>query len=118
MSRSPPGQSLPGWDGEGTLHCYLLDYLNKRNYTKAARAFAEESGMLTDAAVPIDAPQGLLFECAALLSRFRHFRSLRCARRWWSVFWDVFLAHTGKANNRYASVYVNVSPSSPCFSIQ
>lgn len=44
------------------LHIYMWDYCQKRNFHKAAQAFISEAGISPDQHVPIDAPQGLLYE--------------------------------------------------------
>lgn len=63
------------WEGDRMLHIYLWDYFRKRGYSMAAQALSSEAGLAPDQEVPIDAPQGLLFE-------------------WWAVFWEVFTARS------------------------
>ncbi|GAA99295.1 uncharacterized protein L969DRAFT_47203 [Mixia osmundae IAM 14324] len=75
------------WHGEGTLNAYIYDYLRRRNFANAAQAFAQDARVDPNQAVPIDSPQGLLFE-------------------WWTVFWDIFMARTGLAGSPAANMYV------------
>ncbi|KAJ9121178.1 hypothetical protein QFC24_004852 [Naganishia onofrii] len=66
-----------GWDGDVMLHLYIHDYLVKRQFTEAAAALRTEAALGDQIVVPIDCPQGLLYE-------------------WWAVFWDVFSTNNGK----------------------
>ena len=59
------------------LHLYIHDYLVKRQFTEAAAALRTEAALGDQIVVPIDCPQGLLYE-------------------WWAVFWDVFSTNNGK----------------------
>lgn len=75
------------------LHLYIHDYLSKRNFTAAAQALNDEASLGSQTVVPVDAPQGLLYE-------------------WWSVFWDVFSAgNPGKGGQPTADAqaYIEVS---------
>jgi hypothetical protein len=81
------------------LHLYIHDYLTKRSFTAAAQALNEEASLGNQTVVPVDAPQGLLYE-------------------WWSVFWDVFSAgNPGKAGqptaDAQAYIEVNTKVSRP-----
>lgn len=70
------------------LHVYIMDYLQKRNFTQSAGALAAEAGISEHTAVPVDAAQGLLFE-------------------WWTVFWEIFTAgQGGKQGMPEAMLYV------------
>lgn len=44
------------------LDMYIADYLSKRGYYTSAQAVVREAGLGKDNKVPIDAPQGLLYE--------------------------------------------------------
>ncbi|KAJ9120912.1 hypothetical protein QFC22_002847 [Naganishia vaughanmartiniae] len=78
-SQGPQAAPPPvnGWDGDVMLHLYIHDYLVKRQFTEAAAALRIEAGLGDHIVVPIDCPQGLLYE-------------------WWAVFWDVFSTNNGK----------------------
>lgn len=69
------------WEGDRMLHIYLWDYFRKRGYNHAAQALVSEAGLLPNQEVPIDAPQGLIFE-------------------WWTVFWEIFTARSSDASQR------------------
>lgn len=78
------------------MHLYIHDYLTKRSFTAAAQALNEEASLGNQTVVPVDAPQGLLYE-------------------WWSVFWDVFSAgNPGKAGQPTADAqaYIEVNTKS------
>ena len=60
------------------LDTYVLDYLHRRGFRKAASAFSTEAGVPLESPVPFDAPQGLLFE-------------------WWEAFWLILCAGAGAA---------------------
>ena len=64
MNTAHDRPSAPGsqWNGDRMLHIYMWDYCQKRNFHKAAQAFISEAGLSPDQHVPIDAPQGLLYE--------------------------------------------------------
>ena len=48
--------------GTPRLDLYIADYLAKRGYHQAAQQVIHEAGLGKDSKVPIDAPQGLLYE--------------------------------------------------------
>lgn len=82
----------------------------KRGWTETASAFANDAGINEDEwkGPPIEAPQGLLYEYVGVTFSLRGSHE----RRWWSVFWDVFIARsqsTGK-RNVMADTYVEVRP--------
>ena len=69
---------------------YIWDYCQKRNFKSTAAAFVAEAGISTDQPIPINAPEGFLYE-------------------WWTVFWDVFSARTGgKEGSKDALTYIEV----------
>jgi hypothetical protein len=68
---------------------YLWDYCRKHNYQNTANSLAVEAGLQTDQPLPIDAPEGFLYE-------------------WWSVFWDIFYARVNKTGSEAATAYVEV----------
>ena len=68
---------------------YMYDYLLKRGWHGAARAFAHDAKLAPDFYVPIDAPEGFLFE-------------------WWTVFWDIFDANHSKNGSKQATIYLDV----------
>jgi len=72
------------------LHAYLYDYLTKKGYTATATAFAQETKIKHDKPVPIDAPEGFLYE-------------------WWAVFWDIFEENHSKSGSQEAKAYLDVS---------
>ncbi|KAJ3342473.1 hypothetical protein HDU93_002232 [Gonapodya sp. JEL0774] len=63
------GHEDPDKESRRILEIYILDYLSKRRYNAAARAFSEEAG-LGGAVPPQDLPESFLYE-------------------WWSIFWEV-----------------------------
>lgn len=71
------------------LNVYIYDYCRKRNFQQSARAFFLEAQVPAETIVPIDAPEGFLYE-------------------WWTVFWDVFSAKANKSGSREAVTYVDV----------
>ncbi|PWZ03521.1 hypothetical protein BCV70DRAFT_18751 [Testicularia cyperi] len=71
----PVEQQDKSWQGDRMLHIYLWDYFRKRGFSQAAQALVDEAGVPPDQDVPIDAPQGLIFE-------------------WWTVFWEIFTARS------------------------
>ncbi|KAN0063700.1 hypothetical protein ACQY0O_003750 [Thecaphora frezii] len=77
--RGPSSAPQIAWEGDRMLHIYMWDYCQKRKFHRAAQAFISEAGVSPDQQVPIDAPQGLLYE-------------------WWSVFWDIFTARSMEPN--------------------
>eukprot|EP01136_Pigoraptor_vietnamica_P022891 Opistho-1_new@6266 len=79
-------QKRRGWEADRMLHLYILDYLQKRNFTQSAAAFSSEANV-GDTPIPIDAPGGFLFE-------------------WWGVFWDIFSARVSKSASKEAQQYV------------
>jgi len=89
------------------FHVYMHDYLFKRGYRKAALALLAEA-KIVPMIPPIDAREGLLFECVFWIGL-----SCSCVLnppgRWWSVFWTIF---TEKANGdgptEEALLYVQV----------
>jgi hypothetical protein len=46
------------------FNIYIYDYCHKRGYKKTARELLAEASIPPDSHPPIDARQGLLFECA------------------------------------------------------
>ena len=48
--------------GPSRLDLYIADYLSKRGYHQAAQTVVAEAGLGKENKVPIDAPQGLLYE--------------------------------------------------------
>lgn len=69
----------------------MHDYLLKRQFTEAAAALRSDAGLGDHIVVPIDCPQGLLYE-------------------WWAVFWDVFSTNNGKPQPSPEAIqYMNVS---------
>ncbi|KXS11331.1 hypothetical protein M427DRAFT_147845 [Gonapodya prolifera JEL478] len=59
----------PERDSKKMLDIYIHDYLTKRKFTAAARAFSEEAGLGGAASPGHDVPEGFLYE-------------------WWTTFWD------------------------------
>ncbi|KAL7415627.1 hypothetical protein BDY24DRAFT_381720 [Mrakia frigida] len=55
-------RGLDGWEGGPMLDMYIADYLSKRGYYTSAQTVVREAGLGKDNKVPIDAPQGLLYE--------------------------------------------------------
>ncbi|ORX63835.1 hypothetical protein K493DRAFT_249726 [Basidiobolus meristosporus CBS 931.73] len=84
----PPTKSL--WEGDKMLNTYIYDYCLKRNWTGAAQAFMNEAQVARDSQVPINSPNGFLYE-------------------WWVVFWDIFSARTNKTGSKDALSFVEVS---------
>ncbi|KAH8794600.1 hypothetical protein DL96DRAFT_1305585 [Flagelloscypha sp. PMI_526] len=75
-SQSPSGTPV-SWEGDRMFNIYIYDYCSKRGFKQTAQQLLQEAELPHDAAPPINARQGLLFE-------------------WWSVFWVLFSA---KAQN-------------------
>ncbi|KAK9674606.1 hypothetical protein K7432_017121, partial [Basidiobolus ranarum] len=75
------------WEGDKMLNIYIYDYCVKRNWTNAAQAFMNEAQVARDSQVPIDSPNGFLYE-------------------WWVVFWDIFSARTNKTGSKDAQSFV------------
>ncbi|KAF8159314.1 hypothetical protein B0H34DRAFT_655382 [Crassisporium funariophilum] len=70
---APPAQNdLPGalntisWEGDKMFNIYIYDYCFKRGFRKTARELMQEADIPAEASPPIDARQGLLFECVLL----------------------------------------------------
>ncbi|KAJ3086758.1 hypothetical protein HK102_012554 [Quaeritorhiza haematococci] len=74
------------WEDDKLLNMYIVDYFVKRNFQQSLQAFFIEAQVPREFQVPIEAPQGFLYE-------------------WWSVFWDIFRARSGKGSKE-AIVYV------------
>ncbi|TPX49020.1 hypothetical protein SeLEV6574_g01703 [Synchytrium endobioticum] len=87
-------QPFPETSGGGSnpqqmmLNFYIYDYCKKRNFLQSASTFSVEAQVPADTGVPIDAPEGFLYE-------------------WWSVFWDIFSAKAHKTGSREAISYVD-----------
>ncbi|KAI0029951.1 hypothetical protein K488DRAFT_88213 [Vararia minispora EC-137] len=82
LDAPPASASSISWEGDKMFNIYILDYCNKRGYSKTARELMAEADIQPGSAPPIDARQGLLFE-------------------WWSVFWVLFQAknnHNGSTS--------------------
>ncbi|KAK9670861.1 hypothetical protein K7432_017342 [Basidiobolus ranarum] len=75
------------WEGDKMLNIYIYDYCLKRNWNTAAQAFLNEAQVARDSQVPIDSPNGFLYE-------------------WWAVFWDIFSAKTNKSGSKDAQAFV------------
>ncbi|KZV72191.1 hypothetical protein PENSPDRAFT_546746, partial [Peniophora sp. CONT] len=65
----PPDAQQPplSWEGDKMFNLYILDYCNKRGYTGTAHELQREAGIDPGSVPPIDARQGLLFECVSFL---------------------------------------------------
>ncbi|KAJ7230567.1 hypothetical protein GGX14DRAFT_343869 [Mycena pura] len=61
---SPSLQTL-SWEGDKMFNIYIYDYCFKRGFRKTARELLLEAEIPSDSAPPINARQGLLFECVA-----------------------------------------------------
>ncbi|KAG0145926.1 hypothetical protein CROQUDRAFT_671435 [Cronartium quercuum f. sp. fusiforme G11] len=94
-SHSPP--ELGVWQGDYSLNSYIHDYLSKRGFLATAEKLVEESGMDKSAGWAtnklLNAPQGLLYE-------------------WWTIFWEVFLASSGKSGHPEANMYSQIAKAS------
>lgn len=73
----------------------------------------QEAEISADAAPPINARQGLLFECvfnsfplSVLVANF--LRLIACLARWWSVFWVLFQAKSNGGGSEDGLVYIHV----------
>ena len=89
-----------------SFNVYILDYLKKRGYHKAASHLVTEAHIPPGTKPPINAPQGLLFE---LVSSFLPFLSLQFAlHRWWTVFWVIFTARNSGIGLEEARIYNKV----------
>ncbi|ORX87266.1 hypothetical protein K493DRAFT_319695 [Basidiobolus meristosporus CBS 931.73] len=75
------------WEGDKMLNIYIYDYCLKRNWNSAAQAFLNDAQVARDSQVPIDSPNGFLYE-------------------WWAVFWDIFSAKTNKSGSKDAQAFV------------
>ncbi|EIM86833.1 uncharacterized protein STEHIDRAFT_57390 [Stereum hirsutum FP-91666 SS1] len=75
---SPPSNGV-SWEGDKMFHIYIYDYCKKRGYHKTAQELVNEAEISPDPQPPINAPQGLLFECVIFLRYFGYF--LRFALR-------------------------------------
>lgn len=71
------------------LHTYMYDYFLKRGWQNTARSFLQEARLTSDYYVPIDAPEGFLYE-------------------WWTVFWDIFDANHSRTGTSQAAIYLEV----------
>ncbi|KAI6112908.1 hypothetical protein F5141DRAFT_1291450 [Pisolithus sp. B1] len=78
----PPSE----WEGDKMFNIYIYDYCNKRGFRETAKKLLQEADLQPDAAPPIDAKQGLLFE-------------------WWTVFWVLFTAKNNNQGSDDALVY-------------
>ena len=47
------------------LDVYVWDYLTRRGFSRTAKSLMNEAGMTEAPGVPLQTPQGLLFECVA-----------------------------------------------------
>ncbi|KDR80860.1 hypothetical protein GALMADRAFT_60686, partial [Galerina marginata CBS 339.88] len=71
MQTDTPGINTPlSWEGDKMFNIYIYDYCFKRGFRKTARELLSEAEITTEPTPPINARQGLLFECAALFSFF------------------------------------------------
>ncbi|KIK04600.1 hypothetical protein K443DRAFT_92990 [Laccaria amethystina LaAM-08-1] len=62
----PQGQSeisTLSWEGDKMFNIYIYDYCFKRGYRKTARELLAEAEIPPESMPPINARQGLLFEC-------------------------------------------------------
>lgn len=55
------------------FNLYILDYCNKRGYTGTAHELQREAGIDPGSVPPIDARQGLLFECVLFSNVFERY---------------------------------------------
>jgi hypothetical protein len=89
------------------LNLYIHDYLLKHRLPNAAAALSSEAG-LNETRVPVEAPEGLLYESVIPLVA-----NLADIIRWWCVFWDVFTANKhlsgGQDGPPAAASYTEVS---------
>ncbi|PPQ79826.1 hypothetical protein CVT25_002980, partial [Psilocybe cyanescens] len=113
------------WEGDKMFNIYIYDYCFKRGFRNTARELMAEAEIVSDPTPPINARQGLLFECAPILFflpplssplpwKTNLFLYLFFTFRWWSVFWVLFQAKSNGGGNDDGLVYINVSIP-PCY---
>ncbi|PVF93924.1 hypothetical protein CPB86DRAFT_818410 [Serendipita vermifera] len=74
--------------GNDLLLLYIIDYCDKRKFNDSAAALRREAGVKPSQKVPVDSPEGLLYE-------------------WWTCFWEVYTArvHPQRAHSKTAKDY-------------
>ena len=92
------------------FNIYIWDYCQKRGYLGTAQKLVEEAKLPPTPRPPIDAKQGLLYECAySLIFTLRDLVLTAYQCRWWSVFWVLFSAKNSGSGSEDAMVVVQVS---------
>jgi collagen type III alpha len=97
-------QMLTDGRGLSRFNIYIYDYCNKRGFRETAQKLMVEADIAPDSAPPINAKQGLLFECV-LSYRIRD-RGTNGLGRWWSVFWVLFTAKSSGSGTEDAMLYI------------
>jgi hypothetical protein len=90
------------------FNIYIYDYCNKRGFHKTARELVAEADIHPESMPPINAKQGLLFECVCVIRVSAIVAHL--AFRWWSVFWVLFTAKSNGNGTDEALLYTQVRP--------
>ncbi|KAI0737354.1 hypothetical protein C8Q80DRAFT_330501 [Daedaleopsis nitida] len=93
------------------FNIYIYDYCVKRGFQKTAHELMHEAQIPPASHPPINAKQGLLFECVKSLPRsppriqLSLVENLSHITRWWSVFWVLFTAKSNGNGSDDALLY-------------